>query len=224
MKPYASKYMKVRDHRQTRCIHCGRWVDLLREKTCPKCGKRSLARADKRCCDDCHTRLTDGDFVWPFCGSKQRPIVELRGLKTENLTAFAHDLICLLGTRAEKEVVRLIREQLDTDLAALERRKNGDVHAHISLCAKWMPSSNASSARTRGNAKVLMRLLKLNEKQYRAILTPLRAAISLTEHAITRRQFDRINYDHVPSQALLRYDCLFSRFDHDRYEAFMRAV
>ncbi len=90
MKPYASKYRKVRDHRQTRCIHCGRWIDLLREKTCPKCGKRSLARADKRCCDDCHTRLTDGDFVCPFCGSKQRPIVELRGLKTENLTAFAH--------------------------------------------------------------------------------------------------------------------------------------
>ncbi len=134
------------------------------------------------------------------------------------------DLLCLLGTRVEKEVVRVIREQLDADLAALERRKNGDIHAHISLCAKWMPSSNTSSARTRGNAKVLMRLLKLNEKQYRAILTPLRAAVSLTEHAITRRQFDRIQYDHVPSQALLRYDSLFTQFDHERYEAFMRGV
>ena len=134
------------------------------------------------------------------------------------------DLICLFGTKAEKEAVRLIREQLDADLAALERRKKGDVKAHISLCAKWMPSSNTSSARTRGNAKVLMRLLKLNEKQYRAILIPLRSAVSLTEHYVTRRNYDRINYDHVPSQALLRYDRLFTHYDFYRYEAFMRGV
>ena len=134
------------------------------------------------------------------------------------------DLICLLGTKAEKEVVRIIREQLKADREALERRNQGDPTAHISLCAKWMPSSNASSARTRGNAKVLMRLLNLSEKQYRSILTPLRAAISLTERYVTRRQFDRINYDHVPSQALLRYDSLFSQFDRERYEDFMRGV
>lgn len=134
------------------------------------------------------------------------------------------DLLCLFGTGAEKEAVRIIREQLDADMAALERRRNGDPEAHISLCAKWMPSSNASSARTRGNAKVLMRLLNLNEKQYRAILVPLRAAVSLTEHYVTRRQFDRIRYDHIPSQALLRYDSLFTQFDNERYEAFMRGV
>ena len=134
------------------------------------------------------------------------------------------DLLCLLGTKAETEVVRVIREQLEADWEALERRKKGERDAHISLCAKWMPSSNTSSARTRGNARVLMRLLKLSEKQYRAILTPLRAAISLTEHYVSRRQFDRINYDHVPSQAMLRYDDLFTRFDRERYEAFMRGV
>ena len=134
------------------------------------------------------------------------------------------DLLCLFGTKAEKEAVRIIREQLDADMAALERRGHGEPEAHISLCAKWMPSSNASSARTRGNAKVLMRLLNLDEKQYRAILVPLRAAISLTEHYVTRRQFDRIRYDHVPSQALLRYDSLFTQFDSERYEAFMRGI
>ncbi len=134
------------------------------------------------------------------------------------------DLICLLGTRAEKEVVRTIQAQLAADQEALERRRQGDLSAHISLCAKWMPSSNTSSARTRGNAKVLMKLLKLNEKQYRSMLTSLRAAISLTEHYVTRRQFDRINYDHVPSQAMLRYDSLFSQADRERYEAFMRGV
>lgn len=134
------------------------------------------------------------------------------------------DLICLLGTAAEKEAVRMIGEQLNADMAALERRRNGNPDAHISLCAKWMPSSNTSSARTRGNAKVLMGLLKMNEKQYRSVLTQLRAAISLTEHYVSRREFDRIRYDHVPSQALLRYDSLFTQFDNERYEAFMRGI
>ncbi len=134
------------------------------------------------------------------------------------------DLICLLGTKAEKEAVRVIREQLEQDMEALERRKNGETGAHISLCAKWLPSPNTSSARTRGNARVLMKLLNLDEKQYRAILTPLRAAVSLTEHYVTRREFDRIQYEHVPSQALLRYDRLFTEYDRDRYEAFMRGV
>ncbi len=134
------------------------------------------------------------------------------------------DLICLMGTKAEKEAVRIIREQLEADLAALERRRQGDLTAHISLCAKWMPSSNTSSARTRGNARALMKRLRVNEKQYRAMLTPLRAAISLTEHFVTRRQFDRIQYEHVPSQAMLRYDDLFSEADGERYEAFMRGI
>ena len=58
------------------------------------------------------------------------------------------DLICLLGTKAEKEAVRIIRDQLEADTAALERRKNGETGAHISLCAKWLPSPNTSKALT----------------------------------------------------------------------------
>lgn len=91
MKPYPIKYRPVRDHnKETRCVHCGRWMELLQEKTCPKCGKWSLVRADKRCCDDCLTELKNGDLICPFCGSKQRTIVELRDIAPENMTAFAH--------------------------------------------------------------------------------------------------------------------------------------
>ena len=92
MKRYAVKYRPVRDHGQTRCVnpHCGKWVELYREKTCPGCGKRFTARADKQRCDECHTMLEDGDAVCPLCGSKQRTVVELRGLSDGNLTAFSH--------------------------------------------------------------------------------------------------------------------------------------
>ncbi len=92
MKQYPVKYRRVRDHKGTRCVnpHCGKWVELYREKICPKCEKRFVARADKRRCDECWTMLLDGDPVCPLCGSKQRSTVELRGVNPENLTAFSH--------------------------------------------------------------------------------------------------------------------------------------
>lgn len=92
MKPYPVKYRQVRNHMETRCVnlHCGKWIGWYREKICPNCGRRSVERADKRRCDDCKALLTDGDMVCPLCGGKQRTVVELRGLRLENLTAFTH--------------------------------------------------------------------------------------------------------------------------------------
>ena len=92
MKQYPVKYRQIRTCMRTRCVnpHCGKWMLPLQEKTCPNCGKWSIERADKQRCDDCLTLLRNGDLVCRFCGGKQRTIVELRGLRPENLTAFAH--------------------------------------------------------------------------------------------------------------------------------------
>ena len=75
---------------QTRCVVCGKSVVLYQEKTCPRCGKRSVGRAEKQRCDACHALLLSGDQICPLCGGKQRFLVELRGIKPEHLTAFAH--------------------------------------------------------------------------------------------------------------------------------------
>ena len=74
----------------TRCVICRKKTEMYQEKTCPRCGKRSVGRAEKQRCDNCHAMLLSGDQVCPLCGGKQRTIVELRGLRLENLTAFAH--------------------------------------------------------------------------------------------------------------------------------------
>jgi RNA polymerase subunit RPABC4/transcription elongation factor Spt4 len=92
MKQYPVKSKRFRNHRETRCVnpHCGKWVELKREKICPKCGKRSVERADKKRCDECGALLRNGDTVCPLCASKQRTIVEMRAISSDNLTAFAH--------------------------------------------------------------------------------------------------------------------------------------
>ena len=92
MRKYPVKYRHVRDWSKTRCINpnCGKWVELYQESYCPHCGKRTAERAGKGRCEDCGTLLQHGDMVCPFCGSKQRTIVEMRSIRMENLTEFAH--------------------------------------------------------------------------------------------------------------------------------------
>ena len=91
MKPYPVKYRPVlRDHRKIRCFVCGKWVDMKQEKTCPKCGKRSITTPGRTRCGLCGSVHVDGDMVCPLCHGKQRAIAELRSVNPENLTAFAH--------------------------------------------------------------------------------------------------------------------------------------
>lgn len=162
------------------------------------------------------------------------------------------DLLCLMGTPAQKEVVRVISAQLEEDKKALAAREQscaqaqagalaqgeaqggalaqddaqaqGDASTHISLLAKWMPSINASSARTRGQAKVMAKALGLKEVEYRKLLAGLRAAISLTECRLTSRKVDKVNYETVPAGALLKYRAAFERHDGERFGDYLAEV
>ena len=75
---------------EIRCAVCGRQVTPHQEKTCPRCGKRSVQRTGAARCEECHSLLLDGDMVCPLCGGKQRTVAEVRAIVPEKLTAFAH--------------------------------------------------------------------------------------------------------------------------------------
>ena len=135
------------------------------------------------------------------------------------------DLLCLLGTRAQEEAVRVIRDQMEKDLYALALRENGEnADAHISLLAKWLPSGNTSSARTREKAKQLIRLLDVDEAAYRKILSRLRAAISVTERKLSVQKVGSIEYHAVPAGAMLRYRSAFLKQDGKRFREYLSHV
>lgn len=131
------------------------------------------------------------------------------------------DFLCLLGTPSQDEVIRVIREQLDKDLSALEARKAGDTGAHISLLAKWMPSINTSSARTRAQAKMLAEALDMSAGEYRKMLSALRANIGLVEVYLTSSSVDKVNYEAVPAGALYKYRGAFERQDRKRFDEYL---
>ena len=134
------------------------------------------------------------------------------------------DLFCLMGTKAEKDVVELVRDQLDRDQKALAERRNGNPDAPISLLAKWMPSINTSSARTRGIAERLMRDLGMERYGYRKMLSRLRANTCVTERYLTEKKTEKIRYSAVPAGAMLKYRQSFEKQDGERFCDYLRDV
>ena len=151
---------------------------------------------------------------------------ESAGKNAEYIAEFGRwdDLLCLLGTPAGEQAVQTIRRQLADDEAALKRREAGDDKAHISLLAKWLPSDNTSSYRTRKKAAQLIEALGMTKKEYRRLVTALRARISLTERQLTKKAPEKINYEAVPAQAMLKYRVAFDRHDGERFRKYLDSV
>lgn len=110
--------------------------------------------------------------------------------------------------------IPLIREQLIKDVESDKP----------SLLAKWMPSENTSSHDTRALAKIIRESLGATPKEYRKMLSSLRAKIKLVEQQLSSKEFNSIDYSKVPSQASLKYKKAFLRNDGVRYKQFLEKV
>ena len=134
------------------------------------------------------------------------------------------DLLCLYRTPAQKQMVEVIRTQLETDLAAADRREAGDPDAPISLLAKWLPSPNASSHKTQKLGKWMAKQLGMEEREYRKMLARLRAHSCVTERYLTRKSLDKIDYEAVPAGAMLKYRNAFDRNDPENFTEYLTEV
>lgn len=109
------------------------------------------------------------------------------------------DLFCLFDTPLEYEALCFIRKGLE----------NSD-----GLIGKWMP-------RKGDNAKKIRAFLGWSPKQYRKTIVGLSNTV---EQLMCSKQFDKINYEHVPSVASARYKTAFHRNDGERYSTYVEAV
>lgn len=120
------------------------------------------------------------------------------------------------GTNCWDNAVDLIQHQLKEDI-----RSNG----HPSLCAKWMPSENASSQDTIALASNLRKSLNLTSRQYRKMLSGLRAQIKLVESQMSQNRWEEIQFDKLPSKAGMKYRAAFGRnpITSEKYKNFMNS-
>lgn len=109
----------------------------------------------------------------------------------------------------------IMRKQIDEDLKT----------ENPSLLAKWLPTANASSLLTRTKAKKMAEALGFKTtKEYRKTLRAIRKKIETVEEKMSGKDWDKIKYETVPSQASKIYRKAFAKHDEDRYNEFIEAA
>lgn len=128
------------------------------------------------------------------------------------------DLLCLTNTSVKNDVVKIIVDQLTDDM---QRAEQG---MPISLLAKWMPSENASSSKTKQMAQFYIGALKITAPQYRRMLSGLRKKIDVVERKMSANEWGEISYSAVPSRANLIYKDSFLKHDASRRLAYLEKL
>lgn len=127
------------------------------------------------------------------------------------------DLLCLMSTACEKEMLDTLKALFEADNEAL---KNG---GEVSLLAKWLPSVNASSAETVLYAKKIAKHFGMSDASYRKALVALRAHIRIIENNLREKDYS-FDYSKQPSKAMYKYRKAFIRNDGERYSRFLDKV
>ena len=127
------------------------------------------------------------------------------------------DLLVLMKTPCEKDMLEVLHKQFISDVKALE--EGGEV----SLLAKWLPSVNASNKETVLCAKRIAKYFGMNDASYRKALVALRAHIRIIENNLREKDYT-FDYSKQPSKAMYKYRKAFIRNDGERYGEFISKV
>ncbi len=128
------------------------------------------------------------------------------------------DLLCLLDTDLADDIITFIKNQLEED------KQNMNDNKPISLLGKWLPSANASSKETKRLAYIIISKLGITQRQYRRLLSKLRAYLKVAEVSMSKNKWGEINYSAVPSRANLIYNKAFLRNDEERRHTYLESL
>lgn len=129
------------------------------------------------------------------------------------------DLWELLHCKATANcVLKFIHDTLREDIEHFHENKS------ISLLAKWLPSANASSNKTKTYAGIIRKSLNWTPRQYQQTLSNLRKYLDVVEIKMSNNEWNSIDYETVPSRAGLVYNKAFLRHDETRRRAYLDAL
>ncbi len=150
--------------------------------------------------------------------ANEYPIIAEKNLQNVPEMGRWDDLFCLLDTPIRTNILHFIKRQLMLDMEDCLDNKA------ISLLGKWMPSENTHSKETREKAKVIRDYLHMSARDYRRMLSKLRAHLNVLERLMSANEWDKIEFDKIPSKAGLIYRNAFARRDMiaKKYEAFAK--
>lgn len=116
------------------------------------------------------------------------------------------------------EVLWQIELQFKNDLINLH------VGQPVSLLAKWLPSENASSRKSKKQARQIAEHLEISRREYRQHLSQLRRKIDILEAKMSSSDWEFVDYSKLPGQAFRKHTKAFRRNDSAKYSMFLEAV
>lgn len=115
---------------------------------------------------------------------------------------------CFFGTTLEGAAIKLIAEQLKADLQSDDP----------SLCAKFSPSEGSAVDKKFSASAKISKSLGVRKVVYRKqYLVPLRNKLNIVEQKMCSKEWDKVDYDNVPSVANSKYKRAFLVHDYERY-------
>lgn len=150
-------------------------------------------------------------FYIPFIGRWDDLVEAYFYAKTNSNLSKTHKEV------AEK-AVEIIAEQLKED------NKNSNKGNNVSLMAKWLPSPSVKSKKRKAQANSLAFDLGLGVTAYRKTLSRLRKDIGIVETKLTKKDYESIEFETLPSRALFKYRQAFQRHMEDKYDDFINRV
>jgi len=128
------------------------------------------------------------------------------------------DILCLFDTEIGNVVMDYAFDVLSDDMETL------DTNRPCTLLAKWMPSINTSSEDTRRLANQFIKYIGISAKQYRKMLSALREKIGIIETYMSSNDWEKINFQSVPSRASMIYTDAFLKHCKDEYIDYLKKV
>lgn len=128
------------------------------------------------------------------------------------------DLYALVGTPLEEYVWDIFRLQLSLDIENFQKKQP------ISLLAKWLKSANTSSKESRILGNLTSKSLGITAKEYRITLSVLRNWIDVVESKMSAQEWVHIDFERVPSKAMLAYRKAFNKRTPELFQSYMEKV
>lgn len=129
------------------------------------------------------------------------------------------DMYAFVGTKLEKEAFNIMKEQFLADLTALQNNEKT-----ISLLGKWLKSAEHVSYASCKLGKLTAKYFGLSLKQYRKSLSLLRDRLNVLERNMSRQEWDKIQYEEIPSLAMKKYHNALQAHSVAKFTEYMEKV
>lgn len=128
------------------------------------------------------------------------------------------DLYALVGTPLEEFTFSIMESQLQEDI------QNAQDNKPISLLSKWLKSVNTSSKKSKELGLLTAKYFKMTPEVYRKTLSGLRRTLEIVEQKMCAKNWEDINFQHVPSLAMKNLHKAFAKHLPEKYQEYLASL